>query len=145
MKILLDNEDLKGNYESFNEAYFQSIIDTIAEYVEFEGDSELSIVLTDDESIASMNQQYRNKPEATDVLSFPMEEEFMLGDIVISLDTAARQAQEAEIDIELETAFLFIHGFLHLLGYDHETSDLNATEMFDLQEEILRDWVKNDK
>ena len=65
----------------------------------------------------------------------------MLGDFAISYDTAKRQAEEAEINIDRETAFLFIHGLLHLLGYDHETSKEDEEEMFALQEKILKKLV----
>ena len=70
-----------------------------------------------------------------------MEDEVMLGDIVISLDTAKNQAQERDIGLEREIAFLFIHGLLHLLGYDHETSAEDEKEMFTLQEEILKKLI----
>ena len=84
---------------------------------------------------------YRQKDKPTDVLSFPMEDDIMLGDIVISLDTAKNQAQEREINVDREVAFLFIHGLLHLLGYDHETSVEDEKEMFALQEEILKKLI----
>ena len=102
---------------------------------------EISLLITDDETIRQYNKEYRNKDRATDVLSFPMEDEVMLGDIAISYDTAKRQAEEAEINIDRETAFLFIHGLLHLLGYDHETSKEDEEEMFALQEKILKKLV----
>ena len=101
----------------------------------------MKILYTDDETIRQYNKEYRNKDRATDVLSFPMEDEVMLGDIAISYDTAKRQAEEAEINIDRETAFLFIHGLLHLLGYDHETSREDEEEMFALQEKILKKLV----
>jgi probable rRNA maturation factor len=83
---------------------------------------------------------------ATDVLSFPMceyplDDGGMLGDIVISIDTAKKQAEENEIALNREFAFLYIHGLLHLLGYDHETSQEDEEEMFDLQEAILREVI----
>lgn len=88
---------------------------------------ELSVLITDDSEIASLNGQYRGKPKATDVLSFAFDEghrvpggEGPLGDIVISLDTAARQARDAGVRLQEELERLLIHGLLHLLGYDHE-------------------------
>jgi probable rRNA maturation factor len=143
MKLFLDNEDLAGGYAQLDEPFFLSIVSVIATFVEVNTqDAELSLVLTDDENIMALNLQHRNKPEATDVLSFPMDDELILGDIVISLDTAAAQAKDAEIPLELEVAFLFIHGFLHLIGYDHETSAEDEEEMFTLQEDILRAWAQ---
>lgn len=109
-------------------------------------DAEISVLITDDAEIRSLNTAYRQKDYATDVLSFPMAEYplddgGMLGDIVISIDTAKKQAQENEIELAREFAFLYIHGLLHLLGFDHETSEEDEKEMFDMQEEILRKLI----
>ncbi len=89
---------------------------------------ELSIVITDDKSIHELNKQYRHKDKPTDVLSFSLQEgEFAehargaLGDIVVSLPTAARQARENQRTLLDEVTFLLAHGLLHLLGYDHQT------------------------
>jgi len=91
-------------------------------------DDELSILLVDDATIQNLNRQHRNIDSATDVLSFPqtMEgDEFishMLGDVVISVETAERQATEHHFSLEQELVLLLLHGLLHLLGYDHERS-----------------------
>lgn len=89
-------------------------------------DAELSILLCDDETIRLLNRQYRKKNKPTDVLAFPMQEgpgpsteSQLLGDVVISLPTAARQASEHDRPIVHEVTFLLAHGLLHLLGYDH--------------------------
>lgn len=111
---------------------------------------EISLMICSDEEIKNLNKVYREKDYATDVLSFPMsedpyEEGGMLGDIVISLDTAKKQAAEADIALEREISFLFIHGLLHLMGFDHELGEDEEKEMFDLQEEILSNLVKAGK
>lgn len=106
-------------------------------------EAELSLLMTDNENIKSLNSDYRGKDYPTDVLSFPMEEENMLGDIAISVDKAHEQAGEVGIALEREMAFLYIHGLLHLLGFDHETSPEDEKEMFDLQERILKKLVDN--
>ena len=90
-------------------------------------DDELSILLVDDAKIQNLNRQHRNIDSATDVLSFPQADgdEFishMLGDVVISVETAERQATEHRFSLEQELVILLIHGLLHLLGYDHERS-----------------------
>ncbi len=92
-------------------------------------DDELSVLIVDDAKIHRLNHQYRNIDAATDVLSFPQNEgddaEFisqMLGDVVISVETAERQAAEHQFSLEQELVLLLIHGTLHLLGYDHEQS-----------------------
>jgi probable rRNA maturation factor len=91
-------------------------------------DAELSILLCDDGTIRQLNRRYRNKNKATDVLAFPMQEgpgpapnPGLLGDVVISVPTAARQAEEHDRPIIQEVTFLLAHGLLHLLGYDHAT------------------------
>ena len=91
-------------------------------------DSELSILLCDDASIRELNREYRGKDKPTDVLAFPMWEgaepspnRELLGDVVISIPTATRQAAERDRPIIAEVTFLLAHGILHLVGYDHQT------------------------
>lgn len=104
----------------------------------------VSILITDDARIWELNRQYRSVDRPTDVLSFAAREgerlvsvgrEF-LGDLVISLEAAQRQAQEYGHSIDRELSFLTVHGMLHLLGYDHMNVE-DEKEMFALQEEIL--------
>ena len=91
-----------------------------------EGDSSLSLTLVNDAEIRALNREHRGKDRATDVLSFPMigdrdvSPERMLGDVVISVDTARRQAAEYDAPLAREIERLLIHGILHLLGHDHE-------------------------
>ena len=138
MKILYTDEmNCCLSYEFFTlvaESVFSELDMSSNEY-------EISLLITDDETIRKYNKEYRNKDRATDVLSFPMEDDIILGDVAISFETAKRQSEEAEINIDREVAFLFIHGLLHLLGYDHETSQEDEEEMFALQEKILKKLV----
>jgi probable rRNA maturation factor len=107
---------------------------------------ELSILLCDDETIHRLNFKHRGKNRATDVLSFPLmdpDDETLqtleggaLGDIVISLDTAQRQAARAGHDLLDEVRVLLAHGMLHLLGYDHQTDD-QETEMNELAKRLV--------
>lgn len=138
MKLLYtDEENSSLTYE-----FFMKIAEAVFKYIDMEENNyEISLLITDDETIHQLNKEYRQKDKPTDVLSFPMEDEVMLGDIVISLDTAKKQAQEREIGLDREIAFLFIHGLLHLLGYDHETSVEDEKKMFALQEEILKKLI----
>lgn len=90
---------------------------------------ELSLVFCEDDFIHTLNRDYREKDRPTDVLSFPQEPESgLLGDLVISLPTATRQAAERQQSLATEVEWLFLHGCLHLLGYDDET-DEQAAEM----------------
>lgn len=110
---------------------------------------EVSVTFTDDEGIQRLNRNYRKIDKPTDVLSFPLfdfegdedaiSEEIcdMLGDIVISLERAAAQAEEFGHSFEREVAFLTVHSMLHLLGYDHETSEEDELDMRRRQTAIM--------
>jgi probable rRNA maturation factor len=107
---------------------------------------DLSILICDDSFIRGLNRQYRDKDESTDVLSFEQgdsyrgpggEERFLAGDIVVSLEALARNAEEFGISRDEELRRLLTHGILHLSGMDHEDND-PSRPMLVLQEEILR-------
>lgn len=112
-------------------------------------DKELSILFTDDKHMAALNQQYRSKEGPTDVLSFPMTEDLdgetvptffepvMLGDVVVSVDTALRDAEELGQPFERTVDRLLIHGILHLLGYDHEKSRADAVCMTKEEDRLM--------
>ena len=112
-------------------------------------DKELSVLFTDDEHMAALNRQYRDKEGPTDVLSFPMTEDLdgeiapalfepvMLGDVVVSVETALRDAEELEQSFERTVDRLLIHGILHLLGYDHEKSQVDAMCMTKEEERLM--------
>ena len=95
-----------------------------------ESRSELSVALVDDRQIKGLNKQWRNRPRATDVLSFSQLEggeanhrSRLLGDVVISVDTAARQARDRHRALDEVAARLLIHGVLHIVGHDHERAE----------------------
>lgn len=99
-------------------------------------DGELSVVLCDDAFILPLNRDWRGKDAPTDVLSFAQQEgeggpqdSVVLGDLVISVETAARQAQALGHPLDAEVAVLLVHGLLHLLGFDHEGDPAEAAEM----------------
>ena len=100
----------------------------------------VSVLITDNEEIRSLNLEYREKDSPTDVLSFPLFDEDgtldgeELGDIVISLERAKEQAEEYGHSLKREVAFLTAHSMLHLLGYDHENGE---QEMYQKQDDIL--------
>jgi probable rRNA maturation factor len=98
---------------------------------------EVSIVFVDDDAMRSLNKRYRGKNKTTDVLTFPAEDDDspntsrQLGDIVISVDQAKRQAAEEGHSLATEVRYLLLHGLLHAYGYDHETDqgEMNALEL----------------
>jgi len=110
-----------------------------------EDGSELSLALVGDEEMQRLNRDYRGKDRTTDVLAFAQREgepnavaaHGLLGDVVISVPTAMRQAFERSHSVERELAELLVHGILHLLGYDHERSPAEARKMFAKAREVV--------
>ena len=108
-------------------------------------DADVSVIFVSDEEIRGLNRKYLARDRATNVISFSMREgEFfdvnpsLLGDIVISVDTALRDAEREGIPLEDEMTYLMIHGVLHLLGYDHERSGRDAArEMEGIQNDLF--------
>ncbi|WP_066049791.1 rRNA maturation RNase YbeY [Robertmurraya korlensis] len=113
---------------------------------------ELSVTFVNNDRIQEINREYRGKDKPTDVISFALEElgegeiqitggnmPRVLGDIIISTDKAREQAVDYGHSVDRELGFLAVHGFLHLLGYDHET-EAEEKEMFDLQRRILDEY-----
>jgi probable rRNA maturation factor len=96
-------------------------------------DASVTIAFVSDKAMQQLNRQFRGADKATDVLSFPTDEDDTsnLGDIAISVDTAARQAKENGLKFDEEVAQLILHGLLHLCGYDHETDngEMNKLEL----------------
>jgi probable rRNA maturation factor len=100
---------------------------------------EVSIAIVDDEAMRNLNRKFRKKNKTTDVLTFPADDSDAdpnapgrpLGDIVISIDQARRQATDQNHSLAIETRYLILHGILHALGYDHETDsgEMNALEV----------------
>lgn len=141
--FVFDNE--VENFENNYEQDFTAIIEQALKTLGIEDDVEVSCVLVDDERIHEINREYRHIDRSTDVISFAMEDNDQfyvegmprtLGDIFISVDHAKKQAEEYGHSLRREMCFLFTHGILHLLGYDHMT-DEQEKEMFGLQNQIL--------
>lgn len=124
---------------------FQTVFDHTLSYLKKEGAYEVSLSLQSLDKMHEYNKKYRGIDRPTDVLTFAYQEAdfvsdepiFDLGDIMLSVDIAKKQAKEFSHPLERELAFLFIHGLLHAFGYDHHRSEKEAEEMFALQNEIL--------
>lgn len=104
--------------------------------------SELTVALVGDAEMRPLNRQYRKKNQTTDVLSFIAAETFpsgtvLLGDVIISVEQARRQAAQRQKTLKSEMTVLLIHGILHLLGYDHERSERQAKIMARLEVKLL--------
>lgn len=114
-----------------------------------EEEAELSVTFVDKQEIQEINKMYRDKDKVTDVISFSLEEDEpeiegldmprVLGDIIICLEVAKEQAESYNHSLSRELGFLALHGFLHLLGYDHMTEE-DEKEMFSRQDEILNEF-----
>lgn len=156
MTIEILNEQDKQAFTDEITSVIREAIGAAAKVGEFGENVEVSIMLTDNENIRELNRDHRGIDRATDVLSFPLIEfdvdrraiedtvdesengEIMLGDIVISLERAAEQAEEYGHSLLREVGFLTVHSMLHLYGYDHMDED-EEREMFSLQEKILEE------
>lgn len=154
MKVSIRNNQKKFKVTKEMRDLVRSAVKAALEYMDFPLKSEVSVMFTDDEEIHELNRLHRGVDRPTDVLSFPLFEydengdiieddldfnpngEMILGDIVISLETASRQAQEYGHSFEREIGFLTVHSMLHLFGYDHMTPE-DEGEMFGYQREIL--------
>ncbi len=112
-------------------------VEILEEIYTYLTDRDIELILTTDENIKELNKAYRNIEKPTDVLSFPLEDMpgMPLGSIIISADTAKKGAENFSHSFEDEVKLLFIHGILHLLGYDHETDN---GDMRKKEEEIIK-------
>ncbi len=146
--IYFSNDQDKFTVDESLENLVYKAVRGALEFEEVDFDCEVSVTFIDNEGIRSLNNEYRNKDSATDVLSFPMyafteddmpDTDFSveLGDIVLSLERAAEQAEEFGHSYEREVAFLTVHSVLHLLGYDHELSEEDDSDMRERQRKIM--------
>ncbi|MDQ0174179.1 rRNA maturation RNase YbeY [Bacillus chungangensis] len=149
MPLVIDFHDETNQLSETDFQPLEALLQTAAEYEKLEHDAEISVTFVTNATIQALNRDYRQYDRVTDVLSFAMEElgegeieilgieePRMLGDIVISLPKAEEQAIEYGHSLQRELGFLALHGFLHLLGYDHMTEEEEAI-MFTKQKEIL--------
>lgn len=141
MKIRIENKQTKVKIEK------RRIHETVSRIFKILccKDKEISILFTDDDNIKKLNKEYLGRNKTTNVLSFSLHEgEYgdinpqVMGDIVISVDTAQKDARKGNFTFEQEIDFLLIHGILHLLGYNHEnTSRKEANEMSKKEKELF--------
>lgn len=141
MDLIIDNRQDKV---AISDEVLKGIENAMETCLTEEGKSsnyEISLSFVDDEEIRDLNREYRNKDSKTDVLSFPMDDDEdqdfytpLLGDIVISLETALEQAKEYGHSLNREIIYLTVHSMFHLLGYDHMNEDDKA---------IMREKEKN--
>ena len=147
-KVLISNEQNAVKIPSGLRILIRRSCNAVLNYEHFEGPAEISVTFVDNDRIHELNKQYRNKDMPTDVLSFPMGENGqydidedngckVLGDIVISMQRAMEQAELYGHSLQREVAYLTVHSMLHLIGYDHEGSGLEAVRMREREEAVL--------
>ena len=147
-KVLISNEQNAVKIPSGLRILIRRSCNAVLNYEHFEGPAEISVTFVDNVCIHELNKQCRNKDLPTDVLSFPMGENGqydidedngckVLGDIVISMQRAMEQAELYGHSLQREVAYLTVHSMLHLLGYDHEGSGLEAVRMREREEAVL--------
>lgn len=146
--------DFGTEYDWLDERY-NHLAETTFKMLNVQVNYEVDVSLVDDETIHQINRDYRKVDRVTDVISFAFNDDKdprdailnpevprMLGEILICLPQAKRQAEQIGNTIQRELSFLFVHGLLHLLGYDHMKSEDEAI-MFPLQDRILEEADKN--
>lgn len=149
MRLIIDSIDETNELTEEQQKTVEDLLQFAADIEVVEQDAELSVTYVSNERIQEVNREYRDKDQPTDVISFALEEMGegeieivgleqppMLGDIIISIPRAKEQAIEYGHSFMRELGFLAIHGFLHLLGYDH-MNDEDEKEMFTKQKDIL--------
>jgi len=142
--VLVNNLQQKVNVNNKQEDLVIKAAAAVLEEEGYDDEAEVSIVFVDNPRIQALNKQYRGVDNPTDVLSFSMQEgenipgeDNLLGDVVISLETALHQAKEFGHSVERETAYLAVHGVLHLLGYDH-IEEADRKQMREKEESIMQ-------
>lgn len=147
-KVYISNNQHAVKVPSGLRILIRRACNAVLEAEKVEGNVEISVMFVDNEQIAELNGRYRDKPQPTDVLSFPLGQDGqydinretgakMLGDIVISMERAMEQATMYGHTLQREVGFLTVHSMYHLLGYDHEQGGLEAVKMREKEEASL--------
>ncbi|MDD4437109.1 MAG: rRNA maturation RNase YbeY [Tissierellia bacterium] len=141
ISVLFDDRQDVMEITKDNEAEIIKAVEAVLTEEEIHGDIEVSVSFVTNEEIKELNREYRNVDNETDVLSFPMNEEFdgvtILGDIVISTQKIIEQASDFNHSLEREMCYITVHSMLHLLGYDHMCSD-EKSHMREKEKRIMK-------
>ncbi|MCD8501248.1 MAG: rRNA maturation RNase YbeY [Bacillaceae bacterium] len=147
MSIHIEIQDETGQVNEEQIALVKKLLHFASTEENVDESAEVSVTFVSNETIKEINREYRQKDYVTDVISFALNDDDsdtmieeipnLLGDIIISYEKAIEQAEEYQHSLDREVGFLAVHGFLHLLGYDH-MNESDEKEMFTKQEEILK-------
>lgn len=150
-------DQTKDGVSQYHQDLVRAVLDYAGSYLKLPDNTEMSVTFMNNDEIHRYNKTYRGIDKPTDVISFAIEEDGddfpvlpdeemdeelakNIGDILVSVDIIASQAEYLGQSYERELGFLVVHGFLHLNGYDHMLGDAEEKEMFDLQRKILDDY-----
>ena len=148
IKVIISNEQKAVKIPTGVRLLVRRCCNAVLTFEDFNEPAEISVTFVDDERIHELNREYRNVDRSTDVLSFPLGENgvydknpengaCLLGDIVISVETAVRQAETYGHSLQREIGFLTVHSMLHLLGYDHVNGGIEEVRMREKEEAVL--------
>ncbi len=148
IRVVITNEQKDIKVPTGLRMLIRRCCNAVLKLEKFEGSAEINVTLVDNEYIRKLNKKHRNKDSATDVLSFPMGKggkyeinpetgAQMLGDIVISMDKVLEQHGLYGHSLQREMIYLVAHGMLHLIGYDHESSDVEKVRMREKEETVM--------
>lgn len=148
IKVIITNKQKEVKIPTGLRMLIRRCCNAVLKMENFEGSVEVSVTLVNNAQIKELNAQYRDKDRVTDVLSFPMGENGiydidpttgakLLGDIVISMETAIEQADRFGHSLQREIGYLTAHSMLHLLGYDHEDNGLQRMHMREKEEQVM--------
>ncbi len=148
IKVIITNDQKAIKIPTGVRLLVRRCCNAVLTFENFQEPAEISVTFVDDEQIHEINKTHRDIDKPTDVLSFPLGENgvydknldtgaCLLGDIVISVETAVRQAEEYGHSLQREIGFLTVHSMLHLLGYDHVNGGIEAVYMREKEEHVL--------
>ena len=147
MKLSLSlQQDIQVPELVLKRAYIKKVVETTLRHIQTQSDCEIGIACVDNDESHKLNLEYRGKDKPTNVLSFPSDmpdemaqilDAFPIGDLVICIPVVLREANEQQKVPLTHFTHMLVHGTLHLMGYDHETSEQDAEEMESLEIEIL--------
>ncbi len=148
IKVIITNDQKAVKIPTGVRLLVRRCCNAVLTFENFSEPAEISVTFVDDEQIHELNKTHRNVDKSTDVLSFPLGENgvydknldtgaCLLGDIVISVETAVRQAETYGHTLQREIGFLTVHSMLHLLGYDHVNGGIEAVHMREKEEHVL--------
>lgn len=143
MEIYIDNRQDKVEINEEISEIIQKVVNEVLSFENKSLDCEVSVSFVDNQEIKELNREYRGVDKDTDVLSFPMEDEFftegpiLLGDIIISMEKALEQSEDFGHSIYREIAYLTAHSMFHLLGYDH-MEDEEKSIMREKEKQIMK-------